>query len=96
MVKQNISLIITIILLYLILILLMLDDIAWFYSTLNLSELLYAALVALGVVMVYLIPSLVAFYRNKQNKGAILALNILLGFTFIGWVIALVWALTKD
>ena len=26
----------------------------------------------------------------------LIALNILLGWTVIGWVVALVWALTKD
>lgn len=33
---------------------------------------------------------------NKRNADAIVALNFFLGWTFIGWVIALVWALIKD
>ena len=47
------------------------------------------------VPAVYAIPSIVAFKRGHQNKNAILALNILLGWTFLGWVAALVWALTQ-
>lgn len=42
----------------------------------------------------YLIPSAVAFGRGHVNAGAILALNLLLGWTGLGWVAALVWSLT--
>jgi hypothetical protein len=51
-------------------------------------------LLILGVV--YFIPSAVAKGRNHSKFEAILALNIFLGWTFIGWVAALVWALTED
>ncbi len=36
----------------------------------------------------YFLPSIVG--RNKRNFGAICALNFLLGWTVIGWVVALV------
>ena len=39
------------------------------------------------------IPSVVAFFRAHRSKVAILTLNILLGWSGIGWVVALVWAL---
>jgi hypothetical protein len=42
----------------------------------------------------YCIPLGVAANRKHQNFGAICALNLLLGWTFLGWVAALVWALT--
>lgn len=45
-------------------------------------------------ICVYFLPSFVGW--NKRSSGAIIALNILLGWTFIGWVVALVWALTAD
>ena len=44
----------------------------------------------------YFVPAIIAFVRGKANRMAILALNFLAGWTFIGWVGALVWALTKD
>ena len=50
-------------------------------------------LCVLGFV-IYFLPSFIAW--NKRNSGAIIALNILLGWTFIGWVVALVWSLTAD
>lgn len=47
-----------------------------------------------GVLCIYFVPAYVG--RHKQNATAILVLNIFLGWTFIGWVGALVWALTND
>ncbi len=45
-------------------------------------------------VFVYFIPMFVTMYRNHPSRSAIVALNLLLGWTVLGWVIALVWALT--
>jgi Superinfection immunity protein len=47
-------------------------------------------LLAFGI---FFLPALVALRRNHPNAAAILALNLLLGWTFLGWVIALVWAM---
>jgi hypothetical protein len=49
----------------------------------------------LGFVM-YFLPSILAFARNKRDTGAILLLNLFLGWTMIGWVVALVWAVKQD
>lgn len=46
------------------------------------------------VIGMYLIPTFVAGARKHHNTPAILALNLLLGWTLLGWVVALVWALT--
>lgn len=46
--------------------------------------------------VIYFIPSIVANSNNKKNEGAIIVFNILLGWTILGWVIALVWAMMKD
>ncbi len=46
------------------------------------------------ILGVYFLPTIIG--SSKNNIGAIFALNLLLGWTFIGWVIAFVWALTKD
>jgi hypothetical protein len=53
------------------------------------------ALVLVGIgALVLFTPSLVAYHRGHPNAMAIFALNLLLGWTFVGWVVALVWALT--
>jgi len=45
---------------------------------------------------IYLIPTFVAFGREHGNRVAILCLNIFLGWTFLGWVAALVWSFTDN
>lgn len=44
----------------------------------------------------YFLPAIIAFARSKRDAGSILVLNFFLGWTAIGWVIALVWALRHD
>jgi Superinfection immunity protein len=44
----------------------------------------------------YFLPTIVASVNRKKNLAAIFALNLFLGWSFIGWVIALVWALAHD
>ena len=48
------------------------------------------------VIFVYLFPSFVALQRKHANTTAICVLNILVGWSFIGWVAALVWALVNS
>jgi len=38
----------------------------------------------------------IALARGHRNAVAITAVNILLGWTFVGWVVALVWSLTDN
>lgn len=45
---------------------------------------------------VYFVPTFVAFANNRRNATAILVLNMFAGWTFLGWVIALVWAVYED
>ena len=56
---------------------------------------LFPPIFGFGFVL-YFLPAIVAFGRSKRDAGAILALNFFLGWTAIGWVIALVWALRQD
>lgn len=52
-----------------------------------------AVFVVVGLI-VYFAPSIVGY--KKRNASAIFALNLLAGWTFIGWIIAAVWASTRD
>jgi CHASE2 domain-containing sensor protein len=49
-----------------------------------------------AIVAVYLLPAFVAFKRRHRNRRAILVVNLLLGWTTIGWVVAMVWAFIGD
>lgn len=44
----------------------------------------------------YLLPTFVAVARKHRNKMAIAALNILLGWSVLGWVGSLVWSLSDQ
>jgi hypothetical protein len=46
--------------------------------------------------VIYFLPSIIALGRNKRDITAIVLLNFLLGWTMIGWVVALVWAVKAD
>jgi hypothetical protein len=48
-----------------------------------------------GFVM-YFLPTLIALIRSKRDILAIGLLNFFLGWTLIGWVVALIWAVKTD
>jgi uncharacterized membrane protein YqaE (UPF0057 family) len=55
----------------------------------------FTALFIMGVgIALYFLPSIAGW--NKRNFTAILWLNILLGWTIIGWIVAFIWALTHE
>ena len=47
-----------------------------------------------SVAAAYLLPGIIAGVRGHGSASAILAANILLGWTIIGWIGALIWSLT--
>jgi len=49
-------------------------------------------LLALIGLALYLLPSMLAVHRDCKATAWIIALNILLGWTVFGWVIAIGWA----
>lgn len=51
-------------------------------------------LIIMGII--YFIPSIVANNRNHRQFTAIFILNLFFGWTFIGWVAALIWSVTND
>ncbi|HEY5788313.1 MAG TPA: superinfection immunity protein [Microlunatus sp.] len=44
----------------------------------------------------YTLPWAIAATRNKSNTAAIAVINILLGWSLIGWIVALVMSLTSE
>ncbi len=46
------------------------------------------------LILLYFLPSIVSMSRGHHNSNAICILNLFLGWTLIGWVVALVWSLT--
>jgi ABC-type sugar transport system permease subunit len=58
-------------------------------------RLLFAVLITI-LSLFYFLPFAIAFKRKRVNSGAIFALNLFLGWSLIGWVVALVWALKDE
>lgn len=54
-----------------------------------------AAVIIVGG-LVYFLPSLIASRRNHHNMGSIFILNLLAGWTALGWIGALVWSFTSQ
>ena len=50
--------------------------------------------VTIPLAVGYFLPSALAILRGHQSWWAIVALNLLLGWTIIGWIGALIWSLT--
>ena len=46
--------------------------------------------------VLYFLPAIIAFARSKRDALSIFVLNLFLGWTAVGWIIALVWALKHD
>ena len=48
------------------------------------------------IILIYFIPTFIAKKKNHRQKTAIIIVNVFLGWTFLGWVVALVWSVMKD
>ena len=49
-----------------------------------------------GIILVYFLPTLVAVSRGHRNLLAVFVLNLFLGWTILGWIAALVWAVMRS
>lgn len=47
-----------------------------------------------GGLAIYFIPSIIGW--GKKSSSGILLLNIFLGWTVLGWIGALIWAVSSD
>ena len=53
--------------------------------------------IGFGIPLVlYFLPSIIALARSKRDTLAIFLLNFFLGWSVIGWIVALVWAAKHD
>lgn len=50
----------------------------------------------LALFFIYFVPSIIAYANNHRNVLAIFVLNLFLGYTLVGWVLALIWAVYKE
>lgn len=50
----------------------------------------------LMLVFAYVLPTLVAWGREHRSALAITFVNLALGWTALGWIVAMVWSLTGN
>jgi hypothetical protein len=53
---------------------------------------IFGLIMWLLVLAVYFIPTIVGYVNHQPNAQSIAVLNIFLGWTLVGWVVALAWA----
>ncbi len=51
------------------------------------------AFIALGALL-YFLTGIYSHERHAEHSDAILAIDLLLGWTILGWLAALIWAVT--
>ena len=44
----------------------------------------------------YFLPAIIAGARHKRNIAAIFAVNLIFGWTVIGWFVALIWSVAYE
>jgi hypothetical protein len=54
------------------------------------------ALLLLPFGAVHFLPTIIAALRHSRNVVGIFLLNLFLGWTVIGWVVAMIWACTSE
>ncbi|GAC1650785.1 MAG: hypothetical protein NVS9B15_10560 [Acidobacteriaceae bacterium] len=47
-------------------------------------------------IIIYFLPAIIASKRSHPSFTAIMLVNFFLGWTFIGWIVCFVWALSGD
>jgi len=58
----------------------------------DMNENTTAVILAILIFILYLLPTLLAFARDIPRRKAVTLLNIILGWTLIGWIVAFLWA----
>lgn len=53
-------------------------------------------ILTLSLFVAYFLPAFIAGFRGHRNDSAIFLTNLLLGWTIIGWIIALIWSVTAN
>jgi len=67
----------------------------WGGDVMALQSIFFFPFFGFGFVL-YFLPWIIALVRGKRDTLGIFLLNFFLGWTFIGWIVALVWAVKAD
>lgn len=59
-------------------------------------ELFGKTLLVLGAALLYFLPTVVAVRRRHLSTLGIFLINLFFGWTFVGWLAAMLWAVNAD
>lgn len=62
----------------------------------TLAEYTIIAIVLVLIPIIFMLPSYIAFSKGHQYRWIILFINVVFGFTLIGWFGALIWSIAGD
>jgi len=48
------------------------------------------------IVIIYMLPTVIAIARDIPQRKAVAVVNIIFGWTLIGWIGAFIWALMAE
>ena len=48
------------------------------------------------LLLIFFLPTIIAFSKRRKHKWIILFINVVFGFTLIGWFGALIWSIVGD
>ena len=54
-----------------------------------------AIVLGLIAIVLFFLPTIIAFRRDHRNRWVIFLINFVFGATVLGWVGALIWAMNK-
>lgn len=60
------------------------------------SDSIITILCVVPAIYIYFLPGMLATSRSHRDNMAIFALNLFTGWTILGWLLSLVWALTGN
>ena len=60
------------------------------------DTLLITGIVGCVAYYLYFLPTVIATKKKHSNTTAIFLINLLLGFTIIGWIVALIFSVMED
>jgi hypothetical protein len=49
-------------------------------------------LMLMAILLLYMLPTIIAFSREHPRRQDVIVANLLLGWTLIGWVVVFLWA----
>ena len=54
------------------------------------------SIIIIFLLVIYMLPSIIVSCKNHLELKAVLCVNVFLGITGIGWITALIWAISDS